>query len=325
MTRGRRRPITKLLFKLAISCVLLGLLLWRVPLGAIGSHLREFDPVTLVLVVGISLACCGLAAMRLWCLLPEYRYRELLHTTFIARFYSIVLPGQIAGDVIKAYRLGRHSARIGHAESATAVDRVVGVFALFLISAIASICTPRLPWPLRAFFVVGAITIVIGSMAAGSRLFYTIFIGRVFSRPQGRIGAFVRDFSAALRDHLHRPKRMLLAMLPALVFHMGAVVMQVLLGDNLGITLDWADWAVVYAGVSLVTLLPISVAGLGLREGGYVGLLGLFGFKPSLALSLSFTIFGISLIAALVGGGWELITMVHRDQRVVRTKDRRAR
>jgi uncharacterized membrane protein YbhN (UPF0104 family) len=85
-----------------------------------------------------------------------------------------------------------------------------------------------------------------------------------------------------------------------------------LLGDALGIKLQWVDWTVVYAGVSLLMLLPISVAGLGLREGGYVGLLALFGYKASAALSLSFAILGASLVAALVGGGLELVEAMGR-------------
>jgi glycosyltransferase 2 family protein len=57
----------------------------------------------------------------------------------------------------------------------------------------------------------------------------------------------------------------------------------------------------VYAGVSLLVLLPITVAGLGLREGGYVGLLGLFGVGAADALSLSFVLFAYALCGAFVG------------------------
>lgn len=312
----------KLLLKLAISCVLLGLLLWRVPLGEIGMHLRSFGPTTLLLVLGLSLACWVVAAVRLWCLLPEYRYRDLLLLTFIARFYATVLPGQIAGDVVKAYRLGRQSARAGHAEAATLLDRGLGLFALFLISAVASLYSARVPLPLRLFFIFGTVGIVVGGVIASSRWFRTEFVERLLSRRKGRVSVFIRDFSIAFHDHLRRPMMLVAAVVLGLVFHAGCVAMQILLGNDLGMRLQWSDWTVVYAGVSLLMLLPITVAGLGLREGGYVGLLALFGYKASAALSLSFAMFGVSLVATLMGGVMELATAMTRARTAPNAKER---
>ncbi|WIG56543.1 MAG: hypothetical protein OJF61_002331 [Rhodanobacteraceae bacterium] len=302
----------RLLLKIIVSCVLLALLLWRVPLGEIGAHMRLFHAVTLWAVVSLSLACWGIAAVRQWCLLPEFRYRDLLYVTFIAKFYATILPGQIAGDVVKAYRLGRQSSRAGHAEAATVLDRGLGLLALFIASAIASLYSTRLPMPLRLFFICGAIGVATGGAAIGSPLFRGLLIERLLAGRRGRIAAFIHEFSLALHDQLRRPGMLLAAMLPAILFHGVCIAMQVLLGDDLGIKLGWADWTVIYAGVSLLMLLPVSVAGLGLREGGYVGLLALFGYKASAALSLSFVILGAALVAALVGGGLELVSLLNR-------------
>lgn len=306
--------MAKLLIKLAVSCALLGLLLWRIPLADIDYHLQSLDPSTLLEVLGLALGCWVIAAARLWCLLPEYRYRDLLRATFVAKFYATVLPGQVAGDVVKAYRLGRQSSRIGYAEAATALDRAVGLFALFTISAVVALYTPRLPLALRIFFIVGAVGLAAGGAIVGTRMFRSEVVERFLSHRQGRIGAFVREFSVALHGYLREPVKLAAAMVIAIMFHVGCIAMQVLLGDALGVNLRWSDWTAVYAGVSLLMLLPISVAGLGLREGGYVGMLALFGYKPSVAISLSFAMLGTSIAAALAGGGIELVDMVRRSR-----------
>lgn len=306
--------MAKLLIKLAVSCALLGLLLWRIPLGDIDYHLQSLDPSTLLEVLSLALGCWVIAAARLWCLLPEYRYRDLLRATFVAKFYATVLPGQVAGDVVKAYRLGRQSSRIGYAEAATALDRAVGLFALFTISAVVALYTPRLPLALRIFFIVGAVGLAAGGAIVGTRMFRSEVVERFLSHRQGRIGAFVREFSVALHGYLREPVKLAAAMVIAIMFHVGCIAMQVLLGDALGVNLRWSDWTAVYAGVSLLMLLPISVAGLGLREGGYVGMLALFGYKPSVAISLSFAMLGTSIAAALAGGGIELVDMVRRSR-----------
>ncbi|HXE14912.1 MAG TPA: lysylphosphatidylglycerol synthase transmembrane domain-containing protein [Bryobacteraceae bacterium] len=308
----KRHSIAKFLLKLGISCVLLGLILWRVPLTDIGAHLRSFGAGILLAAIGLSLVQWGIAAVRLWCLLPEFRYRDLLHATFVAKFYGTILPGQVAGDVVKAYRLGRQSDRAGHAEAATAVDRGVGLFALFIISAIAALHSAHLPLPLRLFFVCGVIAMAACGVAASSRLFRLGVVDGFLSRRHGRIGTFLHDFSIALHNCMRRPLALIAAMVPAILFHAACVWMQVLLGDSLGIRLSWSDWTCVYAGISLLMVLPVSVAGLGLREGGYVGLLALFGYEAGVALSLSFAVFGVSLAGAVLGGALELVTALRR-------------
>ena len=53
-------------------------------------------------------------------------------------------------------------------------------------------------------------------------------------------------------------------------------------------------------------LLPLSVAGLGLRELSYVALLGIFGVPPATALAVSLMVFATLLLNAAVGGLIEL-------------------
>src|SRR5690348_4351120 len=242
MARGERTSMRKLFLKLGASCILLGVLLWRVPLGEVGAHLRLFHAITLLEVLGLSLGCWGIAAARLWCLIPEHGFRELLYLTFVAKFYATVLPGQIAGDVVKAYRLGRQSNQTGRAEAATALDRALGLFALFLVSAIAISYAPQLPLALRLFFVLGTVCLAAGGALAGSGLFRKGIVEPFLARRQGRVGSFVREFSVALHDYLRKPVALFAATTIALVFHAGCILMQVLLGDALGLKLSWADW-----------------------------------------------------------------------------------
>ena len=53
--------------------------------------------------------------------------------------------------------------------------------------------------------------------------------------------------------------------------------------------------------VSLILLLPVTFAGVGLREGGLVILLGFVGVAPADAVALSFALLSYTLFGALVG------------------------
>jgi glycosyltransferase 2 family protein len=69
-----------------------------------------------------------------------------------------------------------------------------------------------------------------------------------------------------------------------------------------GISIGYIQLLWVVAAVSLVQSLPISIAGVGVREGAYVYLLGLQGVAEPIALALSLLIFGTQILLALMGG-----------------------
>ena len=301
----------RLLLKFVISGVLLGLFLWRTPLSEIWSHLHSLNAVSLIGAVVLSVVAWCLSGARLWWLLPGFRISELIHVNFTSIFYGTILPGQIAGDVVKAYRLGRRSPSPGYAEAATLVDRVVALLAMFIIGAGAAFFAPKLPPILRMFFVAGALAILFICGVAASNPFRHVLLERVLPSGAGQFRSFIRQFGIAMHDCLRRPLRMLGVLVVAVLFHVLCIIVNVLLGHALRIPLTWIEWSLVYTGVTLLVLLPISVAGIGLRESGYIGMLSLFSVSAAAALSMSFIVFGLALFGALVGGVLEFVAPRH--------------
>ncbi|MEO5624132.1 MAG: lysylphosphatidylglycerol synthase transmembrane domain-containing protein [Dokdonella sp.] len=296
-----------LLIKVVVSCALLGAFLWRTPLDEVWLHLRHLDIASLAAATALSFAAWWLSAVRLWSLLPGFSLGKLVRATFSALFYSTVLPGQIAGDVIKAYRLGRQSDRAGHAEAATLIDRGMAIFAMMVIGAVAAFVAPVIPISLRIFFFASVAVIGLAGILTASTPFRHWLLERYFPPGSGRVRNFIRHFGIALHECLRKPSRMASNFALAIAFHVLCIAIQIVLGRALNIALPWSTWTVVYAGVTLVVLLPLSIAGIGLRESGYVGMLALFGASASVALSLSFTIFALALIGAAAGGIVELV------------------
>ena len=121
------------------------------------------------------------------------------------------------------------------------------------------------------------------------------------SLPWARIRELPARLANGLDRVLQRRRALAANVAAALAFHVLCIAVHACLGPALGISLPFAHWAVVYACVSVLLLLPVSVAGLGLREGGYMGLLGLFGVASEPALSLSLVLFGFLLLGASAG------------------------
>jgi uncharacterized membrane protein YbhN (UPF0104 family) len=70
---------------------------------------------------------------------------------------------------------------------------------------------------------------------------------------------------------------------------------------DVGIIVTCFDWCWILGAVSIALLLPITIAGIGVRESAYVGLLSLLGVSIEKAVAVSFLVFGISVLGGLVG------------------------
>ena len=95
-----------------------------------------------------------------------------------------------------------------------------------------------------------------------------------------------------------------------LLFYLISVGSRLFLGLSIGINLPPIQLGGIILLVNFLILVPITISGIGVRETGYVMLLGLAGIKPEQALLLSFLDFMISISGVLIGGGillWENI------------------
>jgi glycosyltransferase 2 family protein len=295
-----------LALKLAVSAGLITWLLWRTPLPDIGATLRSLEPFSALVALVLTLVAWWLSAVRLWCIAPQFRLRDVVQMTFVALYYGTVLPGQVAGDVIKAHRLSKRQAEPGQAVATTLVDRVVATFALFFLGACAAPWVEQAPGKITLLFVLAAIVLFLGTALLARSSAYAFLTRWIEPRRSARLLALLGRFIDALHRVLQHPLRLLVCFLLALVFHGLCTAIQIGLAHAIGFELPVAVWFLVYAGVALLLLLPISFAGVGLREGGYVGLLGVFGIAPPQALALSLMLFAYTLFGALLGWVAEL-------------------
>ena len=299
----------RLWLKIAISAGLIAWFLSRTAINDVLVQLGNLGAGAVYAGATLSVAAWLVGAFRLWLLVPEFQLREVIRTSFISLFYATVLPGQLAGDVVKAWRLGQSQGLRGHAGAATVVDRGIAMLTLLIIGAVAAFLVPA-PQALRMAFVITSIAFG----AAGCLLALPSIRDMIVARFQSfdgpwatRIAGALERLASAIHDALRRPRRIALCFLLAPVFHALCVSIHVVIGVALGVHLSIAVWCMVYAGVSILLLLPFTIAGMGLREGGFVGLLSLFGVGHDVALAISFTLLGYALFGAVLGLVAELV------------------
>jgi glycosyltransferase 2 family protein len=80
-----------------------------------------------------------------------------------------------------------------------------------------------------------------------------------------------------------------------------------LVASSLGVDLPFGSWVVIVPPVSLIQLVPVSLAGWGVREFGFVVVLAGFGIQAEAALAVSLLV-GLCMIVVGLPGGFLWLT-----------------
>lgn len=82
------------------------------------------------------------------------------------------------------------------------------------------------------------------------------------------------------------------------------ILIYYLLAISLGINIPFIRMGWIRSAVVMITMVPVSISGLGVREGALLFLLNPYGVVGEESLALSFLIFGITLLLIGALGGF---------------------
>jgi len=227
---------------------------------------------------------------------------RMVRYNFIGSFFGVFLPGGAGADIVMAYSLCRNAHDKASVISSILFARVAGLTAMILLAFVVSMTlgspVPGVTAVTAAVLAVIAV-LIIGNERGLFRSFQQILITR---HAQNRVLGFV-DRSINAMSGLTGSYRMLLVVAPAmLAMGLGRALMDYFMARSLGVVLPFHYFIIFSTVVSLVTVLPITIAGLGLREVTFAGLFAMAGVSQALAVSISLLSFSLSLWVCLAGG-----------------------
>lgn len=304
-------------WRLGFTLLSLVALIWVASPGAILAVVRAADPWWMAAGVVLSVVATLLSASVFRQILAvrgvDAPYGLVLAANLAGDFYALSLPGGLAvGGTIRLIRLGRNGQGMSGVLAAIVASRVQEML-LQLSLALAAMpwLVGRLPAPgtWTAVIALGVLATASGYVALFSRASRRCGFGlmtRLLPRP-GRPTKRLRRLllrAGRVRAVSHWVHVQLLAMgvLRHLVGAAAFLAFAAAAGAELG--LAPALWARGVTGIAM--LLPLSVAGLGLRELSYVALLGLLDIPPATALAMSLMVFGSLLLNGAAGALIEL-------------------
>lgn len=280
--------------RLAVSGTVLAWLVWRIDWRQVQEALAGLQLGLWWLSVGLLAATQLVSSLR-WQMLArplgfQRTSREFLSAYFVGLFFNMLLPTSVGGDVVRAWRLGNDSGRYLSAFFSVVMDRISGLLILLLFACAAVAFSPC-PLPLWLQLAVGS---------TGGIALLGLLLGLLAARRNNR-WAFLQRVLTDVRPYLRQPRLLLTPTLLGIGVQACNVMVVWLIGLALGISIPAAFYWVLVPVTALATLLPISLNGMGIREGVMVLLLAPLDVNAGTAMSLAFLWFLAVAITSLGG------------------------
>lgn len=307
-TGSRAMAWTLLRALVAISAM--GLILYYQDLNALKATIRQIEPAFLLLGIAAFLFGQVLLAVRWWVLLLGLQIRISLPVAIklhmLGLFYNNLLPSSVGGDLLRAYYVARHTDRSMAAAVSVLVDRLVAVGTMLLV--VAGVCVwlrpdlkaivgTRNPRPVIGVWLIAGISIA--AVLAGICLGFWPGLGHKITAGIRKVLTTIKDCT---RMYAYRPYVILIAIAMTMCLQGTIIVAFWILGRGMAITVGIRYYLLIFPLTWLLSAIPISLAGIGLLEGGMVALFThLAGVEQQKAFALALCQRLAWLVASLPG------------------------
>lgn len=277
--------------KLAVSSASLFLIFRKTDIEHVAYILKSIGLASFLTVSAVYVVAQLVSTVR-WRTLMTDRFpvRKLFSLYMIGAFFSTFLPGLIGGDALRAYYLNKDARKMSATLASVFMDRYVGFVSLMAIGIAA------FPFSLRSFAgspYTWLMPVIFVSFVVASILFFTLQLGKRF-----RFMTEIYEYFSLLRD---RKTTLASAIGLSVIIQLMNFLMVIILAWRMNLPVSLLQLAVFLPIVITISSLPISISGIGVREGAFVILLGLINIGPEAATSLSLSWFFSIVIGSLPG------------------------
>jgi glycosyltransferase 2 family protein len=306
----RRLRRMLLVARVGVSVLMLAVLVWRVPDFDVAQLVPEWSLRTALFLTGAAAATLAgivLSTLRwqtvLIALGQPTRWRRLLSHYLAGQFVSNVLPTTIGGDVLRVSRLARDSGESPASFASVVLERLTGWLVLPVITFIGFLVNPGLTHLGTATQV--AIALAAATLCGLVLLLVAVASTRFARRFDGRAGW--RRFASAVHLGLDRLRRHPGAALSVLVvgfaYQLVLVLAALLAAKAVGMGADVGPTALLafFPAVAIAQVVPLSISGLGVREGAFVLFLTPLGVATEQAIALGLLLYLLNVAVSLLG------------------------
>lgn len=233
---------------------------------------------------------------------------SLLKISMVAAFTGIALPSSQGPDVMRMIMIEtRHphaDLHNGTSSSTVLMERIIGFVILALTGLIFS-CVTDYPQKTRVIMVILSINIALwmAIFLITNKYCYSKLSG-LLNRisPNGKIAGFVEK---TYKSFVMFPYKdvLLSSVLLILALQLCTILIAYLCFLAFGVHIPFVQHLAFYPIIAILSIVPVTISGLGLREGFFVSFYSLLGVEPAVAVSVSLMNYCIEMLLMAVLGG----------------------
>jgi uncharacterized protein (TIRG00374 family) len=237
-------------------------------------------------------------------LMPVLSLGNLFGIYCIGLFFNLTFPTVVGGDVVKMYYAGRPSRSYAQSFAATFLDRDAGMFAMMIIACVAILVypvnVPRIPvslvvWSAFAIFVLGNIAI----FAPRFHRRLTDVLRRI---GMPKIAIKIDTISSAFQIMGKHPRVLFGSLAISLFNQLMVISVTWIMSLGLRLNISFSYFLIFVPVITLISMIPISLNGMGLREYSFMSLFGAIGVSPASCIALGLVSSLVLILSSLPGG-----------------------
>jgi uncharacterized membrane protein YbhN (UPF0104 family) len=301
-----------LLLKLAVTALILAFFIRQFDIRSMVHTLATISPYAIfaavIAVLAQSLAAAGRLVMVVARFGPRFGLGDSYRLTLESMFFSQTFISFLGGDALRIWRIRRLGLTLPKATSAVVLDRLIGTLVnhTFLLATLPWFLSSKVNSSIKIILVVLAIAgvtafamlLLLGS-DRGRVSILNLLPNRIRA---GAVTRFIVDISTVGRDLLANRRLYWVFALSASISSINIVIFAIIL-SGMGVVLPLAaGCALLVPAIMEIAMLPISLAGWGVREGAAIVAFGALGLPADQALGASIA-FGLIVAAVSLLGG----------------------
>lgn len=297
--------LIKNLVKLLITIVIFTYLFNKINFEEVRKNIEIADIPLLLMALFLAFCSTLLAAYR-WgrvtkLLALASGFKFYFSSYFKGSFFNQALPGSIGGDAVRMIDLKEMGYNWSSAFYAVFIDRISGLMGLLLINALAIIFMPSI---LPSQISISVLVTCFGGLAG--LIFLSILRKITFLEKYKFLNRFI-ELSVAFRKVYNSQREIFIQVGSSALVNFFSVLCVFALARAVRLEFDVWYYCVLMPPVFLATIIPISLAGWGVREGVMVTLFAYIGADSAKILTVAMLYGVVTIISSLPGAAVWLV------------------
>ena len=244
------------------------------------------------------------------------KLKQLIKINFISIFWGIMLPSSDGFAAIRMYLIEKkHIDRPGTSGSTIIAEKLLGFILLCFFGIFFSLFIHYIPQIALARTILILIAIIILSITliiTNSSIYNYVSIRLKKIRFARKVFEFLSSMHGSL-TRLQFKKILLEALLIMVLIQLTTFINVYLIFKAMGISIPIIYHLAFVPVIQIISLIPITISGFGIREGAFVHFYGLIGIEPTVAFSVSILNFLILTgVPAFIGGIISIVSQIQK-------------